>query len=257
MNNSRRNLLKNLTLAVLSTAISPRLLAKKKEDWNKNPEKVILKKGDCILFYGDSITDGNRNKENKTPSKPHAIGGGYAMSVSATLSMKYPEMDFTFYNRGINGNKTAQMIERLKEDCLQLKPVPTVISLLTGINDYSLSYSKIGKGDPDKYEKDLRELLTQITTKLPNVSLIVMEPYALKGVRKKIDSFLPDFYSYQPIAKKLAKEFNAVYIPLQTIFDEAIKKSSLKTFSSDGIHPASAGIELISRAWLNVVEFRD
>lgn len=251
---NRRDLIKDLALASLAIAIPSQLFAGKNESLDKKSKKVFLKKGDCILFYGDSITDGNRNKENKAPSKPHAIGGGYAMSVSATLAMKYPNMGFTFYNRGINGNKTAQMIQRLEEDCINLKPTPTVISLLTGINDYSASYAQTGKGDPEKYEKDLRELLTKITTQLPNVRLIVMEPYVIKGIRDKIDAFLPDFYSYQPIARKIAEEFNAVFIPLQALFDEAIKKSSLKRFSADGVHPASAGIELISSSWLNVVE---
>lgn len=253
---NRRSLIKNLTLTSVGIAWPPQLFVEK-EKRNKEIKKVILQKRDCILFYGDSITDGNRNKRIKAPSKPHAMGGGYAMSVSATLSMKYPNMDFSFYNRGVNGNKTEQMIERLEEDCILLKPKPTVITLLTGINDYALSFSRIGKGNPEKYENDLRELLRQITTKLSNVRLILMEPFAFEGMREKIDQFLPDFYSYQPVAEKLAKEFGAAYIPLQSVFNEAIKKSSTKTYSTDGVHPASAGIELIRRAWFDFVEIHD
>lgn len=251
---NRRSFIKNLVLNSVGIACYPQLFAERNK--NIKIKKIILKKGDSILFYGDSITDGNRNKENNLPSKPDAMGGGYAMSVATTLSMKYPNMGFTFYNRGINGNKTEQMIERLEKDCVLLKPRPTVITLLTGINDYSLSFSRIGKGNPEKYERDLRELLRQLTIRLLNVRLILMEPFAFAGIREKIDQFLPDFYSYQPVAERLAREFGAAYIPLQSIFNEAIKKSSTQTYSTDGVHPASAGIELIKRAWFDFVEIQ-
>lgn len=250
---SRRSILKKILFVVSSSIISPHLFARNLQGRKGEVKKIILEKGDCILFYGDSITDGNRDRENKTPSKPNAIGGGYAMSVSTSLASKYPNMDFTFYNRGINGNKTAQMIARLETDCFQLRPAPTVISLLTGINDYSLSFLKTGKGDPEKYERDLRELLTKIKSTFPKVKLIMMEPYAIKGAREKIDQFLPDFYAYQPIAKKIAAEFGAAYVPLQTIFNDATKNAYPKAYSTDGVHPNSAGIELIKRAWFDVV----
>lgn len=249
----RRRIIKKILFAVSASIISPRIFTRNIQSSKGEAKKIILEKGDCILFYGDSITDGNRDKKNKAPSKPNAIGGGYAMSVSTFLASKYPNMGFTFYNRGINGNKTAQMIARLEADCFQLKPAPTVISLLTGINDYSLSFVKTGKGDPEKYERDLRELLTKIKSAFPKVKLIMMEPYAIKGAREKIDQFLPDFYAYQPIAKKVATDFGAAYVPLQTIFNQAIQNSYPKAYSTDGVHPNSAGIELIKRAWFDVV----
>lgn len=252
---TRREFLKKASLASLALLTSSLLPAQNRKKENKSTgEKLLLKKNDCILFYGDSITDGNRNRENRAPSIPNAMGGGYALSASSYLACHYPQMGFRFWNRGINGNKTFQMTARLQEDCLSLKYKPTVVSVLTGINDYSLSYVKTGKGDPAKYEADLRELLTKIKEGLPGVRLVVMEPYVIEGLREKIDKFLPGFYEYPPITKKVAAEFGAVFVPLQHLFDEAGTRYGKKKFSTDGVHPWSGGIELIARAWLNAVE---
>ena len=84
--------------------------------------------------------------------------------------------------------------------------------------------------------------------------LIVLEPYAIAGVREKTDSFLPGFYEYQPVARKVAESAGAVFVPLQKHFDEAGKKYGKEKFSRDGVHPWSAGIELITRAWIDAVE---
>ena len=76
----------------------------------------------------------------------------------------------------------------------------------------------------------------------------------IEGLREKIDGFLPEFYEYQPIAKRVAQEFGAVFVPLQEHFDKAGKRYGKKRFSTDGVHPWSAGVELVARAWLDAVE---
>lgn len=248
---SRRKFLRTTSLASLALFVAPQLAARSRKS---GQPRLQLRKDDCILFYGDSITDGNRNRENGGVSKPDALGGGYVLSVSSSLACRYPKMGFRFWNRGINGNKTFQMTARLDKDCLGLRYKPTVVSVLTGINDYSLSLARTGKGDPEKYETDLRELLTRIREGLPGVRLIVMEPYAIAGIREKTDSFLPGFRTYQPVTKRVAEEFEAVFVPLQEHFDRAGERFGKKKFSADGIHPFSAGIELIARAWLDAVE---
>lgn len=249
---TRRKFLEHISQALLALAVAPRLFAAERP--HKNKRKLRLRKNDVILFYGDSITDGNRNRENRAPSNPSAMGGGYALAASSALACRYPNMGFRFWNRGINGNKTFQMTARLKEDCFDLKYKPTVVSVLTGINDYSLALVKEGKGNPAKYEADLRELLTRITEGLPGVRLIVMEPYAIAGLRDKTDTFLPGFYEYPPVTKRVAEEFGATFVPLQELFNKAGERYGKKKFSADGVHPWSAGIELIARAWLDAVE---
>lgn len=216
-----------------------------------NP-KLQLQAGDRILFIGDSVTDARRDRSNSQPSKPMAMGEGYAFAVATALAYKYPEKEFSFYNRGINGNKLLHLEKRWQTDCLDLKP--TVISLLAGINDYSLAYSQKGIGDPQQFDSDFRSLLQRTLTALPDVRFILGEPFCFKGAREKIDNFLPDFYRYQPVVRQIAEDFGMAYVPYQHVFDQAIAHAPALYYSSDGVHPALPGIDLMAQAWLNHVE---
>ena len=48
-----------------------------------------------------------------------------------------------------------------------------------------------------------------------------------------------------------AKEFEAVHIPMQDIFDEALSVAPAVHWIWDGIHPLPAGHEIIARSWLD------
>jgi hypothetical protein len=54
-------------------------------------------KGVCILFQGDSITDGNRGR-SMDPN--HILGHGYAFIIAARYGAAFPERNLTFLNRG-------------------------------------------------------------------------------------------------------------------------------------------------------------
>lgn len=87
-----------------------------------------LVKNDTVLFLGDSITDCDRDRQD-----PHDLGHGFARLVADQLAETFPTAGFIFYNRGIGGNKAADVLARLQEDCLQL--APDVLVFMIGIND--------------------------------------------------------------------------------------------------------------------------
>ena len=61
------------------------------------------------------------------------------------------------------------------------------------------------------------------------------------------------------VVAKLAKDYDAVHIPLQDIFDAAAKAAGSagpENLIWDGIHPLPAGHELIARHWLQAVSTR-
>ena len=71
--------------------------------------------GKTVLFTGDSITDGNRYKDEKDRGDlNHQIGHSYAYIVNAVLGSLYPEKGFYFLNRGIPGNRNIDLNGRLK-----------------------------------------------------------------------------------------------------------------------------------------------
>lgn len=90
--------------------------------------------GTRILFTGDSITDGNRYKEEKDRGDlNHQIGHSYAYVINAILGSKYPERDLQFVNRGISGNRVIDLYGRMYEDMVEIKP--DIVSILVGVND--------------------------------------------------------------------------------------------------------------------------
>ena len=90
--------------------------------------------GKTILFTGDSITDGNRYRDEKDRGDlNHQMGHSYAYVVNALLGSLYPEKAFHFLNRGISGNRIIDLYGRMYEDIVALKP--DIVSILAGVND--------------------------------------------------------------------------------------------------------------------------
>ena len=58
------------------------------------------------------------------------------------------------------------------------------------------------------------------------------------------------------VVARLAKEFEAVHIPMQDIFDEALSVAPAVHWIWDGIHPLPTGHEIIARSWLDTVSAR-
>src|SRR5690606_5204110 len=85
---------------------------------------------------------------------------------------------------------------------------------------------------------------------LPNVKLIIGEPFAVKNVRHVDDTWFPEFGKYQEVAKAIAKEYKASFIPYQSVFDQAEKRAPGSHWTTDGVHTSVAGINLMALAWL-------
>ena len=50
--------------------------------------------------------------------------------------------------------------------------------------------------------------------------------------------------------RDLAREYNALLIPLDGVFAQASTYREPKVWTPDGVHPSSAGHGLIAKAWL-------
>jgi lysophospholipase L1-like esterase len=214
--------------------------------------KITLQENNIILFQGDSITDAGRNKDTKTPNTSPTMGSGYVLQAAGQLLFQYAGLNLTIYNKGISGNKVYQLSERWDNDCINLKP--DVLSILIGVNDFWHTKSGGYKGTVKTYEDDYRKLLQRTKNALPSVKLIIGEPFAVKGIRAVDDSWYPEFNKYREAAKKLADEFNAVFIPYQQVFDEAQKKAPGVYWTHDGVHASLAGAKLMADAWMQAIK---
>ena len=84
-----------------------------------------------VLFYGDSITDMNRLKDNVS-ALPFKLGNSYALVTGAYLVGKDPTR-YDVVNMGISGNRIVDLYARIKKDVWEEKP--DVMSILVGVND--------------------------------------------------------------------------------------------------------------------------
>ena len=211
-----------------------------------------VKNGDVILFQGDSITDGNRGRSQDLN---HIHGHGYQYIIASEMYADNFDKDFTVINRGITGNKISDLYGRWEEDCTSLNP--TVLSVLVGINDLYADYNGARHSDPEDYKKVYRSMLDDALEKNPELMIVIMEPFF--GVAE--DEVYSEFMSsriggYRAAAKEIAEEYNAVFVPLQDMFDEYAKHTDTFKLLWDGVHPTTGGHQLIVRRWKECVEKR-
>lgn len=214
--------------------------------------KISLRKDDVILFQGDSITDAGRNRDEKGANNSRALGSGYAYLAGSKLLFDHADKSLQIYNRGISGNKVYQLAERWDEDCIGLKPA--VLSILIGVNDFWHMLNGKYDGTIETYRNDFEALLKRTTEKLPDVKLVIGEPFAVTDVRAVDASWFPRFDEYRQAARQIAEEFKATFIPYQSIFDKASKTAPGVYWTHDGVHPSIAGSQLMAQAWLKAVD---
>ncbi|MXV52145.1 lysophospholipase [Pedobacter sp. HMF7647] len=250
MINSRRTFIKSAAIGSIAGLLVPEIVSAAKTPSKQG--KITLQDNDIILFQGDSITDSGRQKNNAEKNNNSALGNGYALLTAARLLQKYPEKNLSIYNRGISGNKVYQLAERWEDDCLNLKP--TILSILIGVNDFWHTLTGGYKGTVTTYKNDFEALLDKTKQKLPNVKLIIGQPFALTGVKAVDSSWFPAFTDYQNSAREIADKYQAHYIPYQKIFDQAAKTGSPSYWTGDGVHPSLAGGQLMAESWLDLIK---
>jgi lysophospholipase L1-like esterase len=253
---SRRDFIKTCTAATATGGAITALLLSGCSDGiisgtSSQSRRSIIKKDSVILFQGDSITDAGRDKAREgNANDSNALGKGYVYLIAAQLLADRPGDNLKIYNRGISGNKVFQLAERWDKDCLQLKP--DVFSILIGVNDIWHTLNGNYDGTVDKYEADYRALLSRTLRELPDLKVVVCEPFVLRcgAVNEK---WFPEFDRYRAVAKKISRASNALFVPFQSMFDKASKLAPASHWAADGVHPTMAGASLMARMWLKTV----
>jgi lysophospholipase L1-like esterase len=129
-----------------------------------NGEEMVLRDGDRVVFYGDSITAQRL----------------YTRFVEDFVLTRYPQMHVSFWNAGVPGDTvyggyTGDVPTRLKRDVFPHQP--TVVSMMLGMNDgyymaFNPKYFEI-------YKDGYRKLLDAMMAGAPaaRVTLISPTPY--------------------------------------------------------------------------------
>lgn len=202
-----------------------------------------------VLFYGDSITDAGRNYSLLYGEESY--GHGYVKYVAAGLKERGLAEE-EIINKGISGNRIVDLYARIKVDCWN--HTPDFISILIGVNDVWHEIEHRNGVEIDRFEKMYRILIEDTKKVLPNVKILLCEPFVLQGIStaEKFAQF-EEVYKYAEVVKRLAEEYDLYFLPLQEVLSkEAAGKEA--EYLVDGVHPAEAGAKLIASEWLKVFE---
>lgn len=222
-----------------------------------------------ILFTGDSITDTSRTElvEGMTkmmaamgerpgmpgvanPRTDRILGAGYVAVAASILTCEEPGK-YEILNRGIAGNRIVDLDARIKNDCINLKP--DVLSILVGINGVAHDAVLQNGVDAEKFERVYDSWLTEIKKALPDIKIIMMTPYLLRGPvsEQHWDYFVPQTALRCEVILRLAEKHGATVIDTQKIFTDAYEQTgNVFDWTQDGVHPSPAGHMLMARKWI-------
>lgn len=206
-----------------------------------------------ILFQGDSITDAQRNRNSD-----EFPGSGYPNLLKARIGADYPT-EYECLNRGISGDRVVDIYARIRRDIILLEP--DILSILIGINDVWHELGSHNGVDAVKFEMVYNLLLSEVKAALPKVTLVILEPFVLPGSATENTPDLPNRYDYfrtevdlrAAAAMRVSQKHGAIFVPLQAKLDDACKRAQPSHWLMDGVHPTSAGHELIAREWMKCV----
>jgi lysophospholipase L1-like esterase len=235
MSTSRRDFIRKIGISGLAAMSLPKIIsATNSKERSQDSGKS---KGLTFLFQGDSITDGNRTRDNDWN---HIMGHGYAYLIASRLWYDYPDKVLMFYNRGVSGNRVRDLDARWQKDTLNLKP--DVISILIGVNDV---LAIIKNTDPDtieKFKKIYKRILEKTKDALPNTQIVLCEPFILPlgWVNEKPEMWQTEVLKRQQIVRKLAEIYQSIFVELQEPFNKACQKTRANYWIWDGVHPMPA-----------------
>lgn len=205
-----------------------------------------------IIFQGDSITDASRSRD-----KDFNRGYGFATMVTGILGSRFPG-EYTFLNRGVGGNRIADIKERNARDVIAEKP--DYVGFLAGVNDVWYYLDKPGGFNKAEYRNCLEDAISEMKIALPTLKIIMLEPFVLPGSNTgeagsdKYRRFRAYTEQCAEISKNTAEKFGCVYVKLQKMLDNAANTGGCAYWLMDGIHPTSPAHYLIALKWAEAFE---
>jgi lysophospholipase L1-like esterase len=212
---------------------------------------AVLPPDPVVLFQGDSITDGNRGRNQ---DRNHILGHGYQFIIAAGIGAGEPQRRVRFLNRGVSGNEVGDLAKRWQDDVIALKP--HLLSVLVGINDFTHAIDGRSAGTVETYEATYDALLTKAGEALPGIRFVLGEPFLLPAGRREAGfaALAQGLRPYQQAVERLAAKHHAPLVRYQRLFDDACLRAPASYWVWDGVHPTYAGHGLMAAEWMKTVD---
>lgn len=209
-------------------------------------ERMLLRKGERILFFGDSITElGVQPK-------------GYVALFKEELNTRYPDLGIEIVGAGISGNKVRDLEKRIAKDVIEKKP--TIVVIYIGINDVWHWAMANQKGTTkEEFESGLREIVARIS--YSGAAVVLCTPTVIGEIPDSTVGQNPMLDEYCAISRKIASGTGIRLCDLHKAFDTYLlvhnpDKKEKGILTTDGVHLNDAGNRLVADEMLRFFEER-
>ncbi|MBQ1284090.1 MAG: SGNH/GDSL hydrolase family protein [Clostridia bacterium] len=200
---------------------------------------MLLKKNDRLLFFGDSVTDADRQKpDGEGIAVFNPWGSGYVGKIAGFLGGLYPELEIRVVNKGISGNQTRHLLERFETDVKNAKP--NVIVMMIGANDawrcFDEPENKINHVSIEEYRQNminLADLCLGVTDRV-----VIMSPYMIESNME--DEMVKMICAQRDICREICEERNIIFVDTMAGIQELLEVHHPYFYSWDRIHPSSS-----------------
>jgi lysophospholipase L1-like esterase len=206
-------------------------------------EKVPLKKGDVIVFLGDSITAAGISPK------------GYISLIKKELEAKHKDLDLKIIGAGISGNKVPDLQRRVDKDVIAKKP--TIVFIYIGINDVWHGEKDPARGtSKEKYEEGLKEVIGKI--KQAGATVILCTPTVIGEKRDGANTLDSRLDEYAEISRKVAKETKSPLCDLRKAFVNYLKENNADNkekgvLTGDRVHLSEKGNHVVAEQMLKML----
>ena len=184
------------------------------------------------------------------------MGESCPAKFALLYNMFFPGNEVKFLNKGISGDRTGGLLHRLDEDVLANRP--DFIIILIGINDVWRAMDQNDPTSAEKFKENYELLLTKIKTALPEIKILIMEPFLLRSVVNQgavtaYETWYEDLGPKIAAARIAAAKYADYFLALDGLLNEACADyESPGALAYDGVHPTNAGNSLIA---LEIMKF--
>jgi len=199
-----------------------------------------LKKGDRILFLGDSITAAATSPQ------------GFITLIKYSLDTAHKDLGIETIGAGVGGNQVRQLQARLQKDVLDKKP--TIVFIYIGINDvWHWKKNKdgvlAGGTTQEAFESGLKDIIGKITA--IGARVILCTPSVIGEKADGTNDYDTMLTEYCGISRKVASETQSGMVDLHKAFVDYLKANNKENkpngiLTGDKVHLNAQGNKLVA-----------
>jgi len=199
-----------------------------------------------LIVNGQAVIKQNRyNEENKTALHNQIVFLGDSIFEFYDTTKFFP--DHTIYNRGISGDRTIDIINRINDNALSINP--SIIVLHVGTNDLGRKLSI------EIITNNLETIIKMIREHDENIAIIIDSVYPVNNKDKIMYNLMVGARDSEDIIKlnnefsRIANLYECSFIDSYHLFidDKGDLKSS---FTIDGLHLTDAAYKIVTQTIL-------